>query len=101
MEIKHPAHAGTLESSDLTVTLQPAAEGIAIQLTSSVAKQFGAQIKQVITETLKKLGIQAANVTVNDKGALDCTIKARTIVAVYRAADKTDYDWKEINSWIN
>lgn len=101
MEIKHSAHAGTLESSDLTVTLQPATAGISIALTSSVAKQFGDQIKQVVTATLQKLGIQAATVKVNDKGALNCTIKARTIVAAYRAADKTDYDWEEINSWIN
>ena len=34
-----------------------------------------------------------------DKGALDCTIQARTVTAVHRAAEVENYDWKEIDSW--
>lgn len=101
MQIKHVASAGTLESSDIAITLKPAASGITIALDSSVAKQFGRQIKAQIEAALHALGVQAASVEATDKGALDCTIKARTIVAAYRAADVQDYDWKEINSWIN
>ena len=38
-------------------------------------------------ECLENLDVTAAEVTVVDKGALDCTIKARVEGAVYRAAD--------------
>ena len=58
MEIKHPATAGTLESSDIQITLSPATSGVAIQLQSSVEKQFGHQIRSVIEATLAKLGIE-------------------------------------------
>ena len=44
-------------------------------------------------ETLKRLGVKNANVTVNDHGALDCTIKARVECAFYRGC-KYDADGK-------
>ena len=50
--------------------------------------QFGGQIKKVISETLKELGIKQATVKAVDKGALDCTIKARVTTAVVRATGK-------------
>ncbi|OJG79266.1 citrate lyase acyl carrier protein [Enterococcus pallens] len=82
------------------ITLDPH-EGstIEIELDSSVEKQFGDQIRQVIKETLEKLGITSAKVVAVDKGALDCTIQARTVTAAYRAADQKAYNWKEIDSW--
>ncbi|WP_368384831.1 citrate lyase acyl carrier protein [Streptococcus mutans] len=95
MDIKQTAVAGSLESSDIMVTVNPSdVQGITVQLESSVEKQFGQQIRKVIEETLKHLGVKAV-----DKGALDCTIKARTITAVHRAAQVEAYDWKEIDSW--
>lgn len=100
MDIKQTAVAGSLESSDIMVTVNPSdVQGITVQLESSVEKQFGQQIRKVIEETLKHLGVKAASVEAVDKGALDCTIKARTITAVHRAAQVEVYDWKEINSW--
>lgn len=100
-EIKQQAIAGTVESSDIQIMIDKSDQsGIAIDLTSNVEKQYGRQIRKVITETLELLGIHDAKLTVVDKGALDCTIKARTIAAVHRASgiDK-DYDWGEIDSW--
>jgi len=38
-------------------------------------------------ETLKRLGVKKARVSIVDKGALDCTIKARVECAVMRAAE--------------
>lgn len=58
MEIKETAVAGTLESSDIQIMLSKGTDGIAIDLESDVAKQFGTQIKKVITETLTAMGIQ-------------------------------------------
>ena len=87
MQILKPATAGTLESSDLMVTLEPGTDGIELSLTSSVMNQYGRQIKKTVLETLDRLEVKDAKVTVVDKGALDCTIKARVECAVFRAND--------------
>lgn len=86
MEILKSAAAGTLESSDCLVTVEPG-EGITLDLSSSVMNQYGRQIKATVLETLERLGVQNANVTVVDKGALDCTLKARVECAVLRSCD--------------
>ena len=88
MEILKSAAAGTLESSDCLVTVEPG-EGITLDLSSSVMNQYGRQIKATVLETLERLGVQNANVTVVDKGALDCTLKARVECAVFRSCDKS------------
>ncbi|XJS11783.1 citrate lyase acyl carrier protein [Aerococcaceae bacterium WGS1372] len=99
MEIKQNGVAGTVESSDIMITVSQSDNGIEIELESSVEKQFGAQIRKVIKETLEKLEVKNAKVTAVDQGALDCTVQARTIAAVYRAADETKFNWKEIATW--
>ncbi|MBQ6763479.1 MAG: citrate lyase acyl carrier protein [Bacteroidales bacterium] len=91
MEIKN-AVAGTLESGDIMVQIAPG-EGLQVDLQSSVAAQFGRQIKAVITETLTGLGIDNAYVKATDKGALDCTIRARVTAAAVRATGKDV--WKD------
>jgi citrate lyase subunit gamma (acyl carrier protein) len=91
MEIKN-AVAGTLESGDILVQIAPG-EGLQVELQSSVAAQFGRQIKAVITETLTGLGIENAYVKATDKGALDCTIRARVTAAAVRATGKDV--WKD------
>ena len=89
--------AGTMESSDIIVTVEPkAGEGIELSLESDVMQQFGRQIERVIRETLAELDVKAAKVTAVDKGALDCTVAARTMAAVYRAAKSTDYVFSEV-----
>lgn len=99
MKIIKNAISGTLESSDIQIMLvSNGNEGIEIQLKSSVEKQFGKQIRKVIKETLEKLKIDNVTLVVTDKGALDCTIKARVECAVYRACGiKEDYDWEVID----
>jgi len=94
MEIKKPAIAGTLESSDCMVTLEPNADGIDFSLESSVIHQFGNQIRKVAMDTLSNLDITNAKISIVDKGALDCTIKARVEAAVYRSLEQTkDLPW--------
>ncbi len=93
MELKQ-ATAGTMESGDIMIQIAPTdREGLDIQLQSSVAFQFGDQIKKVIGETLAGLGITQAEVHATDKGALDCTIRARTTAAAVRATGKDV--WKD------
>ena len=87
MQIEKNAVAGTLESSDALVTVEPAMGGIELDISSSVMNQYGRQIKATVLETLERLGVENARVTVVDKGALDCTIKARVECAVFRSCD--------------
>lgn len=100
MKITKTAVAGTLESSDIMITVSPnTEEEVSINLSSSVEKQFGARIREVIEKTLSNMKIDSVLVEAVDKGALDCTVQARTIIAVNRSLEVTDYDWKEIDSW--
>ena len=89
MEVLKPAMAGTLESSDAQVTVEPGTEGIQLTLSSSVMNQYGRQIKATVLETLERLGVDNAQVTVVDKGALDCTLKARVECAVFRSCGQS------------
>lgn len=94
MELKVVASAGTLESSDIQVILEPSTDGVEITLESTVLAQFGEQIEKVIRETLESLGVKAAKVFANDKGAIDPVIISRVQTAVYRSAENTEYNWK-------
>lgn len=91
MEIKKPAMAGTLESSDCQVTVEAGEGKIDLELNSAVINQFGNQIRKVTFETLERLGIKDVKITIVDKGALDCTIKARIEGAVYRSLEQTEH----------
>ena len=94
MHIKQTAMSGTLESSDAQVTLEPIDRGVEIELHSSVQAQYGRQIRATVEETLKRLDIDNVKVTVVDKGALDCTLKARIESAAFRAAGVTEgFPW--------
>lgn len=90
MKIENNAVAGTLESSDLQVAIEPIENGIELDITSSVMNQYGRQIKATVLETLERLEVTNAKVTIVDKGALDCTIKARVECAVFRSCGKSD-----------
>ena len=67
---------------------------IDFSLESAVINQYGNQIKKVAYETLENLGIDNVKLTIVDKGALDCTIKARIEAAVYRSVGQIeDLPW--------
>ena len=90
MVIQKPAMAGTLESSDAQVMIEPGDGKIDLSLQSSVMNQYGRQIKATILETLERLDVSSVKITVVDKGALDCTLKARVECAVFRSCDASD-----------
>ena len=77
------ATAGTMESSDAYVEIEPAAS-LDIQLESVVQEQFGDEICRVVREVLEEGGVSAANVRVVDRGALECVIRARVETAILR-----------------
>lgn len=88
--MKEKAWAGTMESSDIYVEVMPLASGSGIDLTvnSVVYAQFGEAIEATIMETLKALEVEDMKVIVSDRGAVDCTIKARVETAVCRLKEE-------------
>jgi citrate lyase subunit gamma (acyl carrier protein) len=95
MKIQDVGIAGTLESSDISIYVeQNSGKGIQIELKSTVENQFGNQVRRVIKETLEELGVTDVTVRANDKGALDCTIRARVLTAVSRASQGNLSPWE-------
>jgi len=94
MKVIHEAIAGTLESSDLLVKVGPSADAAReIVIQSAVIKQFGKQIKRVVEETLDRLSVSAVSIVIEDKGALDCVIRARVQAAVLRGCGAKETQW--------
>lgn len=87
MNIEKMATAGTLESSDAQVVVEPGNQGVELELESSVSQQYARQIKQTVLETLSRLEVNNVKIRVVDRGALDCTLKARVECAVFRGAN--------------
>lgn len=77
------AVAGTMESSDVYVEIEPG-DQISIEIESVVAHQFGESVRRSVEEVLKEQGVSAARVRLVDRGALDCVIRARVETAVLR-----------------
>ncbi len=95
MELKKPAVAGTLESSDVQITLRPnPGQGLELELESVVKTIFGDAIRKTVLDTLAEFEVCDALVIVNDKGALDHVIQARMQAAICRAAE-CGYDWSK------
>ena len=78
------ARAGSLESNDLIVEIEPA-DKLIIEIKSVVEDIFKDQIENTVRETLKDLNVDKAKVRIDDRGALDFTISARIRTAVKRA----------------
>lgn len=89
------AHAGTLESSDVYIQINPIDEDeVRIELESSVAELYDDMIEELVRDTLKEMNVSGVNVHIQDKGALDFVIKARLQAAVFRAC-ASEPTWKE------
>ncbi len=92
MELVKTGVAGTFESGDITIEIDKRESGgITIDLDSTVANQFGAQIQSVIEKAVRDCGVLNAHVRAIDKGALDCTVRARVTAAIYRGAEREDF----------
>lgn len=84
MNILKRASAGTMESSDAYVEIEPSENGLHIALESVVQEQFGDEINSVICEVLTENGVENAQVRVIDRGALECVLRARVETAILR-----------------
>ena len=98
MKIVKEAIAGTLESSDLLVKVAPSsARTLDVTIRSEVIKQFGKQIRRVVTETSNKLEVSEGTVVIEDKGALDYAVQARVQAAVLRGANSEELNWEQLS----
>ena len=86
-EIIKFATAGTDEKSDAVITIEPCETGLELEIKSVVYNQFGAAIEASVREVLKDLGVENAKVSVADRGALDCVLRARVETAVLRGKE--------------
>ncbi|MCF7924044.1 MAG: citrate lyase acyl carrier protein [Candidatus Izimaplasma sp.] len=75
--------AGSKESNDCLITIRKSDE-TRIEIDSIVDHLFHDQILKAVEETLKEENIENVFVLVEDKGALDYTIRARLRVAINR-----------------
>lgn len=87
MEILKKGQAGTMQSSDLMVIVEPAEELI-VEIESTVKKQFEHLIRAKIDEVLAKFDTKSGRISINDRGALDYAIEARLEAALLRAGGK-------------
>lgn len=85
MKLIGKGRAGTLESGDILIEVEPLEGETDVFLRSSVMSLYGQQIRSVLLQTLEELDLQGVLITAQDKGALDCTIRARLLTAVARA----------------
>ena len=83
-EIIKAAVAGTDEKSDAVITIEPCENGLQLEVKSVVMNQFGPAIEASVREVLQDMGVVNAKVTVADRGALDCVLRARVETAVLR-----------------
>ena len=88
-ELIQCATAGTMESSDAYVEIEPRENGLELQLEAVVFAQFGEDIAQSVQAVLLQQGVKNAWISVNDRGALDCVIRARVETAIRRARGET------------
>ncbi len=82
--------AGTLESSDTMVTAEPGSGELEIFIESIVMQQFGDDIRKSVMEVCTDLGVASGRISVKDRGALECTIKARVETALLRSGGNED-----------
>ena len=84
MKILKNAVAGTLESSDLFIQIEPDDKELTLEIDSVVANQHLDSIREAVVDTLNEFEISTGKIYIKDKGALDCVIRARMETALKR-----------------
>lgn len=86
VKILRMAVAGSMESNDAMVTVEPSNE-LSVEIESVVKAQFGDAIERSVMEVLKDLSVDGCALSVKDRGALDCTLRARVETALLRGCE--------------
>ncbi len=77
--------SGYIRKGDAKVTVELAGKDIEVIVHSKLKQMFERHIKQAVKQVLHEEGIHGAKVLVEDEGALDFAIRARTRTAVRRS----------------
>lgn len=87
MKPLYPSQAGTFESSDLIVLIEPMGSnaGRKIEIESVVKLQYGDNLRTVVSEMLDQYGLTDIHVILKDKGALEPVVRARMETAITRS----------------
>jgi citrate lyase subunit gamma (acyl carrier protein) len=92
MKLLQHAVAGSLESGDIQVMIEPS-DKITVELESDVYKQFGEEILDVINRVIKEFELEGIKLKAVDKGALNFVIESRVKTAITRACDTQYKRW--------
>lgn len=76
---------GNEKASDAVVTVNLEAQGKTVEIKSKLKGMFGSLMEKAVIEVLDELQVENVHVKVEDFGALDFIIKARTKTAIRRA----------------
>ncbi len=81
------SQAGTFESSDLIVLIEPLMNesGRKVEIESIVLLQYGENLKSIVTEMLDQFELTDVHLIVKDKGALEPVVRARMETAILRS----------------
>ncbi len=90
MEIIKVGMAGTLESCDASVTVEPPGRNVSglVLAIECPDKRFAGHVTRAVRSALSEAGVVSARVSVRDRSALDCTIRARVLTACRRASGR-------------
>lgn len=84
MVILKKAVAGTLESSDAYVTVEPA-EKLEVEIVGRIYLNFKEQFDKVVYDTIAEFNVVKGKFYVEDRGANDITIASRIRQAITRS----------------
>lgn len=81
------SQAGTFESSDLIILIEPLDHnaGRKIEIESAVMLQYGDNLKSIVNEMLDAYSMTDVHLIIKDKGALEPVVRARLETAIKRS----------------
>lgn len=84
------AQAGSLESSDCLVIVAPA-RGFALDYRGQNQQLFAERTEKLVKDLVTQRGLNNLQITIQDQGALELTLKARIETALHRATQGGDW----------
>jgi citrate lyase subunit gamma (acyl carrier protein) len=76
---------GQVRKCDVKVSVDLDVDGIEIEIISKFDKMFKTHMEKAVRDVLSEEGVLDAKVVVEDEGALDFAIRARTRTAIRRS----------------
>ncbi|HAF07524.1 MAG: aldolase/citrate lyase family protein [bacterium] len=90
MEIRKESYCGSENPFDIHVKIEPAGNGIDIEVFSTLGEEQFKKIKELVEDILNFYGIVNAKITLKDFGAPDFVIRARMETVIRRASQEIE-----------